>query len=77
MINYGVASCFYRYSLVDVDQLIKNLMGDRDLASRAVEPTCSHQYWQSTGKQTSGSSLPSFVMVVVRESDSPVARQCL
>lgn len=68
------SACFYRYSLVDVDQLIKNLMGDRDLASRAVEAYLLASILAiPTGKQTSTApqSPPSFVMVVVRESGFP------
>jgi CRISPR system Cascade subunit CasC len=68
------SACFYRYSLVDLDQLVSNLQGDRDLALRTLEAyLLSSILAIPTGKQTSTApqSPPSFVMVVVRDSGSP------
>lgn len=64
------SACFYRYSNIDVDQLIENLGGDVDLARATVEAFL----WASihaipTGKQNSmaAQNPPSFVMAVVRD----------
>ncbi|ACZ40834.1 type I-E CRISPR-associated protein Cas7/Cse4/CasC [Sphaerobacter thermophilus] len=64
------SACFYRYSNIDVDQLIENLGGDVDLARTTVEAFL----WASihaipTGKQNSmaAQNPPSFVMAVVRD----------
>lgn len=64
------SACFYRYSNIDVDQLIRNLGGDADLARTTVEAFL----WASihaipTGKQNSmaAQNPPSFVMGVVRD----------
>lgn len=68
------SACFYRYSLVDLDQLVSNLQGDRDLALTTLEAyLLSSILAIPTGKQTSTApqSLPSFVMAVVRDSGSP------
>lgn len=64
------SACFYRYSRVDTDQLLKNLGGDMDLAIRTLRGFL----WASilaipTGKQTSfaAQNPPAFAMAVVRE----------
>lgn len=64
------SACFYRYSNIDVDQLIENLGGDVDLARATVEAFL----WASihaipTGKQNSmaAQNPPSFVMAVARD----------
>ena len=64
------SACFYRYSNIDVDQLVDNLGGDVDLARTTVEAFL----WASihaipTGKQNSmaAQNPPSFVMAVVRD----------
>jgi len=64
------SACFYRYSNIDVDQLVDNLGGDVDLARATVEAFL----WASihaipTGKQNSmaAQNPPSFVMAVVRD----------
>ena len=64
------SACFYRYSNIDLDQLVDNLGGDVDLARATVEAFL----WASihaipTGKQNSmaAQNPPSFVMAVVRD----------
>ena len=68
------SACFYRYSLLDLNQLVKNLYGDRDLALRAVEAFLKASIEAiPTGKQTSmaAQNPPSFILTVVRESGAP------
>jgi len=65
------SSCFYRYANVDVDQLVKNLGGDRELAERTVAAFVRASVLAiPTGKQNSmaAQNQPSFVMAVVRDS---------
>jgi len=64
------SACFYRYANVDVEQLARNLGGDRELTLRTVEAFI----WAAvkaipTGKQNSmaAQNPPSLVMAVVRE----------
>lgn len=67
------SSCFYKYSVLDMDQLISNLQGNKDLAESVLKG-----YIESsinaipTGKQTSMAafSKPDFIMAVIR-SDQP------
>ena len=68
------SSCFYRYSLVDTDQLLKNLKYDYDLTRRAVEAFVHASIAAiPTGKQNSfaAHNLPAFVFITVRESGVP------
>lgn len=68
------SACFYRYSLLDLEQLVRNLYGDRELALRAVEAFLRASIEAiPTGKQTSmaAQNLPSFVLVVLRQSGVP------
>lgn len=68
------SACFYRYSLVDVEQLRENLGKDRELCNAAVEAFIKASIQAiPTGKQTSmaAHNPPSFVMVVIRESGAP------
>lgn len=68
------SACFYRYSLLDLNQLVKNLYGNRDLALRAVEAFLKASIEAiPTGKQTSmaAQNPPSFILTVVRESGAP------
>ncbi len=67
------SSCFYRYSVLDLDQLISNLQGNVEFANLVVKG-----YIQSsinaipTGKQTSMAAFnkPDFIMATIR-SDQP------
>jgi len=65
------SACFYRYSNVDLGQLIANLKGDSALARRTLEAFL-HASIDAvpSGKQnsTAAQNPPSFVMMVVRDS---------
>lgn len=68
------SACFYRYSLLDIDQLVKNLKGDRELALMTVEGFLSASIAAvPSGKQSSTAAYnhPSLVMVVIRSSGAP------
>ncbi|MCL4554301.1 MAG: type I-E CRISPR-associated protein Cas7/Cse4/CasC [Actinobacteria bacterium] len=68
------SACFYRYSVLDFDQLLNNLGGDRELARLAVEAFLRALVRAiPTGKQTSTAAHnpPSLVMAVVRQSGAP------
>jgi CRISPR system Cascade subunit CasC len=68
------SACFYRYSLIDFDQLVKNLSGDNELALTTVEAFVKASIEAiPTGKQSSmaAHNSPSLVMAVVREKGSP------
>jgi len=68
------SSCFYRYALIDLPQLHKNLAGDAELARQTVEAFIRASIAAiPTGKQncSAAQNLPSFVMCVVRDGGSP------
>jgi CRISPR system Cascade subunit CasC len=68
------SACFYRYSLIDFDQLINNLSGDTELALTTVEAFVRASIEAiPTGKQTSmaAQNSPSMVMMVIREKGAP------
>jgi len=68
------SSCFYRYSLIDLPQLLENLDRDDDLAARTVDGLLRASVAAiPTGKQHSmaAQNPPSFVMAVVRTSGVP------
>lgn len=63
------SACFYRYANVDVEQLVKNLSGDTELAKRTVEAFLKGLvHAMPTGKQHSmaAQNPPSLVYVVIR-----------
>jgi len=65
------SSCFYRYAVVDVSQLTKNLHNDQNLAVKATEEFINGMVHAiPTGKQNSmaAHNLPSAVMIVIRSS---------
>lgn len=69
-IGYNSA-CYYRYLNVDLQQLARNLGGDREQAARTAEALmCAAIKAIPTGKQTSmaAQNPPSLVMVVVRDA---------
>lgn len=73
VIGYNSA-CFYRYSLLDVGQLAKNLMGDDKLTKDTVEAFFAASIDAiPSAKQSSfaAHNPPSFVLAVMRESGSP------
>lgn len=68
------SACFYRYALVDYDQLVKNLAGDKNLAISTIEAFITASVKAiPTGKQNSmaAHNLPSFVLIVVRDKGIP------
>ncbi|MDD3398186.1 MAG: type I-E CRISPR-associated protein Cas7/Cse4/CasC [Candidatus Methanomethylophilaceae archaeon] len=70
------SSCFYRYSLVDVNQLMKNLKNDRGLLTRTVKAFIKASVSAiPTGKQTSmaAHNPPSMALVVLREKGQPIS----
>ncbi len=65
------SACFYRYSNVDLGQLISNLKGDADLARRTLEAFIRATVMAvPSGKQNSmaAHNPPSFVMAVLRQA---------
>ncbi|NSW58708.1 MAG: type I-E CRISPR-associated protein Cas7/Cse4/CasC [Armatimonadetes bacterium] len=68
------SSCFYRYSLINLDKLVDNLGGDGDLARQTVEAFLRASVVAiPTGKQNSmaAQNPPSFVFATVREGGAP------
>ena len=68
------ASTFYRYSVVDVEQLRENLGGDTDLVASAIEAYASAVVEAiPTGKQNTfaAHNPPSLVLVTIRDNQSP------
>ncbi len=64
------SACFYRYANVDIEQLVKNLLGDVDLARTTLAAFLSASVTAiPTGKQNSmaAHNPPSLMLVVVRE----------
>lgn len=69
------SSCYYRYSVVNIDLLIDNLHGDRDLAKRTVEAYLRASVESlPSGKQNTFAARvrPDFIMTVVRD-DQPLS----
>jgi CRISPR system Cascade subunit CasC len=65
------SACFYRYANVDVKQLIKNLAGDGELASKTIQAFIHAAVTAiPTGKQNSmaAQNPPSFVLAVARDA---------
>lgn len=65
------SSCFYRYAVLDLRQLEKNLLGDRDLVLKSTEEFVKGMVHAiPTGKQNSmaAHNPPSAILVVVRKS---------
>ena len=65
------SACFYRYSNVDVGQLMRNLQGDGELARKTLEAFIRATVCAvPTGKQNSmaAHNPPSFILAVVRMS---------
>ena len=70
------SACFYRYALIDTVQLTRNLGGDKDLAAQTVEAFLRAFTLSIPGaKQNShaAQNLPSFGLLVARESGIPVS----
>lgn len=71
------ASCFYRYSVVDVDSLDKNLANDKELSNKGIIAFIKSSIHSiPSGKQNTfaAHNKPSFIMVVIRPNDeAPVS----
>jgi len=70
------SSCFYRYSLVDFNQLLKNLDGDKDLSKKALEAFVKASVAAiPSGKQTSmaAHNPPSLILLIIRENGQPIS----
>jgi len=70
------SSCFYRYSSVDIPQLLKNLENHSDLAVNTIEAFVKSSIAAiPTGKQNSmaAHNPPSLVLAVFRESGQPLS----
>ena len=68
------SACFYRYSVVDTNQLKANLDGDNELSKKTVRAFIESSIAAiPTGKQNSmaAQNPPSFVMAVVKDSCAP------
>ncbi|MFO7959068.1 MAG: type I-E CRISPR-associated protein Cas7/Cse4/CasC, partial [Candidatus Brocadiia bacterium] len=68
------SSCFYRYALVDLNQLVENLDKDEELARAAVEAFLRAAIAAiPSGKQNSmaAHNPPSFIMAVARDGSAP------
>jgi|LSQX01.1.fsa_nt_gb CRISPR system Cascade subunit CasC len=67
------SSCFYRYALIDLDQLTKNLAGDAELARAAVDGFLRASVAAiPTGKQNSmaAQNPPSLLFAVVKDKST-------
>ena len=70
------SSCFYRYSLVDVEQLKRNLGGDKELVRKTLEAFLRASVTAiPTGKQNSmaAQNPPDAIFAVVREKGTPAS----
>lgn len=70
------SACYYRYSNVDVDQLVRNLGGDAELARRALRAFVEATILAlPDAKQNSfaAQNAPGFVLAVVRDRRQPVS----
>ena len=70
------SSCFYRYSLVDMEQLKENLGGDEELALKTLEAFLRASVVAiPTGKQNSmaAQNPPDAILAVVRENSTPMS----
>lgn len=68
------SSCYYRYSLIDYRQLLKNLQNDKNLCEQTVEAFIRASVVAiPTGKITTfaNNNPPDFVFAVVRENGMP------
>ena len=68
------SATFYRYANINLDQLMRNLQGDRELAKKAVEAFArGFVLTLPSGKQNTfaAHSLPEFVAILVRKDSMP------
>jgi CRISPR system Cascade subunit CasC len=70
------SSCFYRYAVIDTDQLAENLGGDRELAEKTIEAFLRASVAAiPTGKQNTfaAHNPPDFILADVRKASGPVS----
>lgn len=70
------SSCFYRYAVIDLPQLIENLGKDRELAEKTVEAFLRASATAiPTGKQNTfaAHNPPDFILALVRRAGTPVS----
>jgi CRISPR system Cascade subunit CasC len=75
VVGYNSA-CFYRYAVLDIDQLLANLGGDAELAHKAIEAFLKASALAiPTGKQNSfaAHSRPDFICAVLRGKGAPLS----
>jgi CRISPR system Cascade subunit CasC len=68
------SACYYRYAVIDLEKLRKNLLGDDELLIKGVEAFLhSSIYALPSGKQNSFAAhqLPNFIGFTVRKNASP------
>lgn len=68
------SACYYRYAAIDLEKLVGNLQGDKELAMKAAEAFLRASiYAVPTGKQNTfaAHSLPGFIAFTVRQNASP------
>lgn len=75
VIGYN-ASCFYRYAVIDFDQLVHNLGGDRELAEKTVEAFLRASASAiPSGKQNTfaAHNPPDLILASVRNGGAPIS----
>ena len=68
------SACFYRYAVVDWEQLVKNLQGDQELAAKGLKAFLEgFIVAEPTGKQNTfaAHNPPEFVAISVRHNTFP------
>lgn len=70
------SACFYRYSVIDIGQLMTNMKDDKEITEKTVEGFIRSSVAAiPTGKQSSmaAHNPPSYIMVVIRKSGQPMS----
>jgi len=68
------SACYYRYAVIDIEKLVENLQGDKELALKGIEAFLQASvYAEPAGKQNTfaAHSLPCFIAFTVRQDASP------
>jgi CRISPR system Cascade subunit CasC len=68
------SACYYRYAAIDIEKLVENLQGDKELALKGIEAFLQASvYAEPAGKQNTfaAHSLPGFIAFTVRQDASP------
>ncbi len=70
------SACFYRYAVIDLDELIANLDGDRELAEKSIEAFVRASVSAvPSGKQNTfaAHNPPDFILAAVRPTGQPLS----